>query len=193
MSMEALTLPTPEKVGHSGNVRKLGHKGYSGKLPGIIQTCLKLTRNIKVPLRIFLHTAKDIKRFTYSLLNFVPCWYFPPWFFSPYSHFDSFPFVDSLTPCSLLRQMSYSWTVPAVLLVALVVVVSGQRRPAPSFPSRTELELALNNPSTVRKALICIRGYQCKLPYGQLLRRKYRSVWKVNINDHVEIDVRLPI
>lgn len=38
MSMEALTLPTPEKVGHSGNVRKLGHKGYSGKLPGIIQT-----------------------------------------------------------------------------------------------------------------------------------------------------------
>ncbi|XP_037781003.1 uncharacterized protein LOC119577469 [Penaeus monodon] len=67
--------------------------------------------------------------------------------------------------------MSYSWTVSAVLLVALLVAVSGQRRPAPSFPSRTELELAVNNPSTVRKALVCIRGYACKLPYGQVLRQ----------------------
>ncbi|XP_063589648.1 uncharacterized protein LOC134766647 [Penaeus indicus] len=70
-------------------------------------------------------------------------------------------------PCN----MSHSWIVSAVLLVALLVAVSGQRRPAPSFPSRTELELAVNNPSTVRKALVCIRGYACKLPYGQVLRQ----------------------
>ncbi|XP_047480946.1 uncharacterized protein LOC125033464 [Penaeus chinensis] len=66
--------------------------------------------------------------------------------------------------------MSYSWTVSAVLLVVLLVAVSGQR-PAASFPSRAELELAVNNPSTVRKALVCIRGYACKLPYGQVLRQ----------------------
>ncbi|XP_042870262.1 uncharacterized protein LOC122252072 [Penaeus japonicus] len=68
--------------------------------------------------------------------------------------------------------MSYSWTLSAVLLVALLGVVSGQRGRVPlSFPSRSELELAVNNPATVRKALLCIRGYQCNLPYGQILRQ----------------------
>ncbi|XP_045584256.1 uncharacterized protein [Procambarus clarkii] len=57
-------------------------------------------------------------------------------------------------------------------VVALLAVGSQGQRPRFRIPSRLELEVALNNPDTVDKALACIEGRPCDLPetYAPLLR-----------------------
>ncbi|KAG7158934.1 uncharacterized protein LOC121878072 [Homarus americanus] len=57
-------------------------------------------------------------------------------------------------------------------VVASVVVGSTAQRPRIKIPSRIEMQVALQNPVTVDKALRCIEGLPCELPdsYAPLLR-----------------------
>ncbi|KAK7079831.1 hypothetical protein SK128_022902, partial [Halocaridina rubra] len=62
-------------------------------------------------------------------------------------------------------------TFRVLLCLAVVCIVPSLAQRGFRFPSKLELQVALDNPDTVGKALQCIEGFECKLPYGNLLRR----------------------
>ncbi|XP_071534725.1 uncharacterized protein [Panulirus ornatus] len=85
----------------------------------------------------------------------------------------------SQVSCGILLHIISDEMVRVMLtmVVALLALASqaqaARPRPRIKIPSRVELEVALNNPSTVDKALACIEGLPCDMPqeYAPLLRR----------------------
>ncbi|XP_068214756.1 uncharacterized protein [Palaemon carinicauda] len=58
----------------------------------------------------------------------------------------------------------------ALVCLALVCIVPALSQGI-RFPTQLEIKVALENPDTVMKALQCIEGGRCDLPYGKLLQR----------------------
>ena len=54
----------------------------------------------------------------------------------------------------------------------MAVALAAAQRDRSKFPNQAQIEAALENPRMVKRALECMQGKRCNMPYGTLLRRE---------------------